>query len=947
MGARDMYPIRLLWLGIILAGLLGASASFAQQTTQNQIKEVELGASAFTLGAPLPAWVETAAIPETDSKQPIVARLTDTQFLVDRIPVAYVHQATLINDAASLTALGSISISFVPEYQRLELHSIYIHRGQEKLDRTKLSNIRFLQRELGLERGVYSGVVAASILVNDLRVGDTLDISYSIYGQNPVFGGKYQEFAAWDRPFPTLLRRVVLNYPTDRKIAWRMIGDRPLPPVAPKITVQNGMRRIEFEARPLPETVSEARAPADFAAFRGLQFSEFASWNDVAKWATGLFLPGDVTDGDLAEISRKLRALDSKEARVTAALEFVQTEIRYFSVSLGESSHRPAPPSAVLRRRYGDCKDKAFLLITLLRELGIDSRPVLLQIGRRRGLEKSLPSIQFFNHVIVQVVLNGKTYYLDPTRLGQHGRLDHMGQAHQGAQVLIVGPETQELSRIPSSAESFGADDTIIERVTLPKLGGEGELQSERAWTGVRAENLRVMLERVPHDQIFRSQGDEMARRYPGATLIGQPAIADNRMNNVLSITAKYKVPNLAVEKNGYWIVYFIPDNFRNVLLSPPTATRKTPLLIPAFPFRAKYSFEIEFPQQVSAFVDPHAQTIENRYFKFTTTEHFRGNVAKTAVELVTRKSEVDAVDYAKYSKDLRSGLQSIKGYVAVGKQQIKDKGGKQEFAQKLRNLRQEVIAKTGTAIKSGKLTGADLAQAHCNRATALADLGMLDQASRDANEAVRLAPNSTGILTCRAEVYFAARDFEKSIADYTKAISFGATESSTFGGRGRGKFFAGRLDEASDDFAKASEDANEEGKLYSEIWLAIVNGRAGKSVPDAIARRAKAEAHGEWPRPALAMFAGAVSPKELLEVLSRKKGDERQMALTEGYFYLGEYSIMKGDKKAAETYFEKAHNLGIIIYTEYIAAGLELTNLKKENALTSVSPPQDGAVAR
>ena len=75
---------------------------------------------------------------------------------------------------------------------------------------------------------------------------------------------------------------------------------------------------------------------------------------------------------------QKLRALPSNEERVVAALEFVQSEIRYFSVSLGENSHRPASPDIVLKRRYGDCKDKSLLLMTLLDELKIPSKVVLL-----------------------------------------------------------------------------------------------------------------------------------------------------------------------------------------------------------------------------------------------------------------------------------------------------------------------------------------------------------------------------------------------------------------------------------------------------------------------------------------------------------------------------------------------------------------------------------------
>jgi transglutaminase-like putative cysteine protease len=129
----------------------------------------------------------------------------------------------------------------------------------------------------------------------------------------------------------------------------------------------------------------------------------------------------------------------------------VQAEIRYFSVSLGESSHRPSQPGLVLERRYGDCKDKSLLLMSLLKELNIPSRAVLLQSKGRKSLSKSLPSPQLFDHAIVQVTIGGKAFYLDPTRLGQYGKLDRLGQVHEGSLALLVAPEAQQLSTIVSA----------------------------------------------------------------------------------------------------------------------------------------------------------------------------------------------------------------------------------------------------------------------------------------------------------------------------------------------------------------------------------------------------------------------------------------------------------------------------------------------------------------
>ena len=80
------------------------------------------------------------------------------------------------------------------------------------------------------------------------------------------------------------------------------------------------MRRIEFEQRALPEAVGESQTLPEFFALRFLQFSEFASWADVANWANRLF-PAISIGSDLREVAQKIRKLESDPARVTAALE--------------------------------------------------------------------------------------------------------------------------------------------------------------------------------------------------------------------------------------------------------------------------------------------------------------------------------------------------------------------------------------------------------------------------------------------------------------------------------------------------------------------------------------------------------------------------------------------------------------------------------------------------
>jgi Domain of Unknown Function with PDB structure (DUF3857)/Transglutaminase-like superfamily len=376
-------------LAVVLCVCLVLARADAQTPQDNtQLKEVQVTAGAFSLADPIPAWVETVAIPEASQAQLVVLRLADTQYLIDGAPVVYVRRALLVNDAASLSSAGQISIPFVPQYHKLKLHVVRVLRKGESLDRTASSTLRFLQRETGLEQGIYSGEVTASVLVSDLRVGDTLEYAYSLHGQNPVFGGKFVETASWDQASPTALRRIVLNHRLGRQIAWRVVGDRKSRPVVPTEVVRGEMRRLVFEEPSIAKVDVEPSTPPDYLAYlayRRMQFSEFSGWDDVVAWASRLFQRQGELSQDVREVIEKLRQRPTDEDRVVGALEFVQSEIRYFSVSLGESSHRPTQPDVVVYQRYGDCKDKSLLLMTLLEALGIPSKPCWWQSACARA----------------------------------------------------------------------------------------------------------------------------------------------------------------------------------------------------------------------------------------------------------------------------------------------------------------------------------------------------------------------------------------------------------------------------------------------------------------------------------------------------------------------------------------------------------------------------------
>lgn len=903
---------------------------------QEMLKEVQLASDKFERGAPLPTWVErTLVLPEMKSKGAVVTRLADTQFMVSSVPSTFIHRAWSVNESSGLAQLGHYPIVFEANYQQVRLHTLQILRNGSTLDQSKTAKIRFLQREAGLEDGTYNGHVTASILIDDLRVGDTLELAYTLEGANPVMRGKYLELASWDNTIPVELRKVTLLHPVSRPIQWRFLGDLNAGTPKPTETTVNNMRKLRWEDRSLAPSEYEPYVPNSFDVERVLQFTEFKSWSEVSDWATQLFQGGtEPLPKELLQVASKLREKATTEQKVAAALSWVQSEIRYFSVSLGESSHRPHAPSETLARRYGDCKDKSFLLIELLRSLGVESQPVLVSTRTRSGPTKLLPSPYAFDHAIVHVKLNGKDYFLDPTRQGQGGRLDRMGQVHEGSSVLVVQPGNNRLTTItlPNSNELPSSE--FREKINLAKFGGDGYLEVRRTWSGLSAEGTRMAVARMPKDQFEKALLEPYENRYPGIKREKDSLIEDDNEGNVMTVTSTYVAPKIAISSGGDWGIRYGANNMQGVLRMPPSADRKQPMELPSMPRSITYGIEIEFPPEVSVITDPQSRSVRDPVFEYNASSTFRGNRASASLVLRIINDQVEAKNTAAFMESVRQINAMSSPYFIVRRDGIKSNGflglGKKTLQEMIQERLTDRIDKVTRAIAVGKLKDDDLADAYCDRADAYADMNKGTEALREAQLAVKTAPNSSSAYNCRASAWFVLGDYARAIADYSRAITLGGTDTMPYYRRGQAKFYAGQLSGALADFAKASdpEKGDAEGALYAALWRAWTQKRLGQAADADQIKLASTNPQGEWPRPALAMLHGLLPVDEVLKLLERKKGDEKEMALAEAYFYIAQHYYLQGDKLKAIDYFKKTRAQGITIYMEHVSAGIELRQL-------------------
>lgn len=916
----------LLVAGILLVQVAPqVQANPGAQAQQPQLRDVQIGSQAFERGTPLPGWVDTIhALPDAEKKDAHVVRFADVHFYVDKQPVSFVHRAMQANEKSALGEIGQYPISLHPDYQRLELHLLRIHRGDLVIDKLGSAQIRFVQRELGLDYGIYTGVVTAIVITDDLRVGDTLEIAYSTIGQNPIFGGKFFDNAAWDGPYPVKHRRVTLNVPRNRHINYRVVGSAAKQSPAPSERYDGARKIIRFEGSDLPAADLENHLPNDYQAVRWIQFSEFGNWNEVNQWAQRLF-NADAQGTALHNFLSEARGASTQSEKVRKVLALVQNDIRYLSISLGENSHRPFPPDQVLARRYGDCKDKSLLMISLLRQLGIEAVPVLMSTYFRKNLDQMLPSPYPFDHVIVRAHVDGKDFFLDPTLTGQVGKLDRIGWPYGEAEVLVVATDTHALTRVTGHRSEEAMLNTRIERISVQKFDQPVDMTVDIRYVGTDAEAVRRAVASMTSAQIRKAYESVHTRRYPGAELVGEPKITDEPNENVIDIELRYRISNFFESVKEGRMARYLPVNLTEQFFLPNGPKRSVPILIPGFPSVNRYIFEMTLPEEVDASYRPSRTEISNKAFYASEALTFSGRVARAELELKILADRVEPEVMADFVRDTRKLDMIMHGTFIVHPEDMKRANASRIPAKPFKlavvERLEHVLKTTDEGLAEARLLGSDRTAIYCERARALAYLGNAKEALESAQAALRLNTNAADAYRCRGTVFFVNGELHKSEADFSRALALGHKDSDLFFKRGLANYFLQRYDAALADFAASQEMAESVEQVRAEYWRVL----AASRVSPELHHRVDVTGGEEWPGPVLNLLGAAPSPENVLRAAHRESGEALEAALAEAYLYVAQYHLRTGNRLKASVYFQQAVDKGVLYSMLHAAARHEL----------------------
>jgi Domain of Unknown Function with PDB structure (DUF3857)/Transglutaminase-like superfamily len=323
------------------------------------------------------------------------------------------------------------------------------------------------------------------------------------------------------RSVPVHHLRVELEAPSSLPLQHET---RLLPDTKPQRTDKDGKVSVVFDFGPMDALEnSEPFLPSDVPAFPSITFSTGKSWNQIAGEYSRL-VEKQIGGANVKTLVAKIVAGQKKrDEKAAAILDYLSHEVRYTGVEFGENSIVPHSPMDTLKQKYGDCKDKSSLLVTMLRAAEIPAYVALLDAGFGEDVSPSLPGMGMFDHAIVYVP-GSPDFWIDTT--DEYARLGQMPNADQGRLALVAKAETAGLIKTPVGAstenlvvekrEFYLAENGPARVVEVTEPRGSFESQYRSYYADQDNDERRKGLSEYVQAQYLAEKLDRMERSDPG-----------------------------------------------------------------------------------------------------------------------------------------------------------------------------------------------------------------------------------------------------------------------------------------------------------------------------------------------------------------------------------------------------------------------------------------------
>jgi len=400
--------------------------------------------------------------------------------------------------------------------------------------------------------------------------------------------------------------------------------------------------------------------------------SALQSWEEAGHSYHALFDNGEKPE---TEIAAQVETLSSHEpdvlSRIDALYTYVSRQIRYVAIEIGVGGYQPHLPADVYKNKYGDCKDKASLLISMLGKIGLRGYPAL--VGTRGDVEADpmAPTLATFDHMIVALPVpanlrpaveklpaydsRNQILWMDPT--SEFDPLGQLPEMDQGVFALIAYPDHGDLQRIPEPKPDQNGSEFAVRIHLLPD--GTGTAEVEAKYFGVSNANRHVFYRGRSQSEILKGF-EERVTRYASQTSFRKASIGGTDDNRQQITEAFSFAGNFATASSGdSW--FFQPLILSGIAVPEVgPRPRQLPLDVGA-PFHVKIDYRLELPQGMRVERLPDRTSINSEFGEVGIEYSMSGNVLVATQTVSFSQSRILPEKYPEFRDFVNSYIRATR----------------------------------------------------------------------------------------------------------------------------------------------------------------------------------------------------------------------------------------------------------------------------------------------
>jgi hypothetical protein len=595
----------------------------------------------FTAAAAQPAWRVAPREAWVQQTPATTAPLHDRQIRVtaagdDR----YEHTLLPLTREQSGGHSSPVSLTLDPRFQVLVIHALRLTRAGGTATDFSAAQLRAQVRTQAVEANPHqlewNPLLLISLEVPGAQAGDVLECEYTVHSlaaQYPgVIGGHYASQWLSGAEQPLRWERLRVLWPPARALQYRVIpgaaGGTP--------QIQSRPGELDLQWRDLAPLAAEPDMPRWLNLQSLVQLSDFSDWAQVATLLTPQY-------GAAAPVTQQPPGAAATPDMILEALRLVQAKVHATNVA-GSGPFVPADPAALLQRGFGDSRDLARLLVSVLRRLGVDAQVALGDSRRGALLDESLPSPYILDAALVLVRSGTTRYWINPAAAAPSTQLPTTDSADlrhvlllaaRGGKVVLVPPPPPD-SRLRAVLQQFDLHAGNARPATLTVT-----TQFRGGW----AQAVRADLLAQTGAQLALTQIQGVAQDYPQASAVGEVQLQDLPARQTVQLTARFRLPRpFGAGEDPHF--GFFAEALVDAVQPRDEATRRFALSLP-WPLQLEQHMEATLPPDLR--VIPGRIVIENPAFRYQRDVRFAPGKLDITHRYVALSDHVDAADYPRF----------------------------------------------------------------------------------------------------------------------------------------------------------------------------------------------------------------------------------------------------------------------------------------------------------